>query len=101
MRLGKIIEKPIVTEKSIIETEHNRYTFKVNKKATKNAIAKAVNDMFDVDVVAVRTRIMPGKKRRIRNTFQSIKTSSWKKATVTVADGQKIDMFTKLIGGEK
>jgi len=101
MRLSNIIERPIITEKGIKHTELDRYLFRVNRKASKGAIADAVHDMFDVDVIDVRTMIMPGKKRRVKGTNKFMKTQSWKKAVVTIKDGQKIAMFESLIGGEK
>lgn len=101
MRLSNVIEKPIITEKGVKLTEMDRYAFVVNKKASKGAIAIAVKEMFDVDAIDVRTMIMPGKKRRIRGTQKFIKTKSFKKAIVTVKEGQKIELFSSLIGGEK
>lgn len=101
MRLSNIIENPIITEKGVALTELDRYVFRVNRKASKGAIADAVKEMFGVDVVDVRTMIMPGKKRRVRGTQRFMKTKSWKKAIVTIKSGQKIDMFASLISGEK
>lgn len=100
MRLGNIIQKPIITEKSVALTEFDRYTFRVNRKASKGAIATEIETMFNVDVKKVRTMIMPGKKRRIRRTSKFITTQSWKKAIVTLGDGQKIELFASLIGSE-
>lgn len=100
MRLEKVIHKPIVTEKTVSQTAYDRYVFRVDKKASKGAISKAVSDLFSVDVLNVKTMIMPGKKRRIRGTSRFTKTSSWKKATVQIKEGQKIDLFDKLIGGK-
>ena len=100
MRLTNVIEKPIITEKGVHMTGMDRYVFKVSKAASKGAIANAVNDMFGVDVLDVRTMIIPGKKRRIRGAKGFMKTQGWKKAVVRVKSGQKIDMFSSLIGGE-
>ncbi len=91
MQLNSIIIRPIITEKSAVQKdEHNRYHFKVNRRASKNAVSEAVEDVFGVDVVDVRTMIMPGKKRRLGKTRKFIKTPKWKKAIVTVGDGQEI-----------
>ena len=92
MHLEQVLVKPLLTEKSSIETENtNRYVFKVLKKANKYQIKDAVETMFDVKVVDVRTAILPGNvKRAGRHTK---KTSSWKKAYVKVPDGQKIELF--------
>lgn len=100
MKLGKIIKKPIITEKSVAQqAQHNRYVFMVDMKANKKQIAKEVNKMFDVDVEKVRTMIMPGKKRRKRGTAQFTRTSPWKKAVVTIEESQQIEMFSDLLGG--
>ncbi len=91
MQLNSIIIRPIITEKSAVhKDEYNRYHFKVNRRASKKAVAEAVEDVFSVDVVDVRTMIMPGKKRRLGKTRKFIKTPKWKKAIVTVGDGQEI-----------
>ena len=92
MHLEQVLVKPLLTEKSSIETEKtNRYVFKVLKKANKYQIKDAVETMFDVKVVDVRTAILPGKvKKAGRHTK---KTSSWKKAYVKVQDGQSIELF--------
>ena len=100
MKLGKIIKQPIITEKSVgQQAQHNRYVFKVDMKANKHKIAREVADMFDVEVEEVRTMIVPGKKKRKRGRNQFTRISPWKKATVTIKDGQQIDMFSDLLGG--
>lgn len=102
MRVNDILERPILTEKSVnSQAEFNRYAFKVNKKASKGAIVEAVEKAFGVEVEEVKTMIMPGKKRRKRGTNVFKKTPSWKKAIVKVKGGQKIDMFTSLLGDNK
>ncbi len=92
MHVEQVLVKPLLTEKSSIETENtNRYVFKVQLKANKYQIKDAVESMFDVKVVDVRTAILPGKvKRAGRHTK---KTSSWKKAYVKIQDGQKLELF--------
>lgn len=92
MHVEQVLIKPMLTEKSSIETENtNRYVFKVQKKANKHQIKAAVEQMFDVKVVNIRTAILPGKVKRVgRGTSKS---SSWKKAYVKVQDGQKIELF--------
>jgi len=99
MRLGNVIEKPILTEKSVGLTEAGRYTFKVNKAASKGSVASAVRETFGVDVVDVKILLMPGKTKRVRGSGNSFtKTPNWKKAVVRIKPGQKIDLFTKLMG---
>ena len=92
MHVEQVLIKPLLTEKASIQTENtNRYVFKVLTKSNKYQIKDAVESMFDVKVVDVRTAILPGKvKRAGRHTK---KTSSWKKAYVKVQDGQKIELF--------
>lgn len=92
MHVEQVLIKPLLTEKSSVETEKaNRYVFKVQKKANKYQIKDAVESMFDVKVVDVRTAILPGKVKRAGRQVK--KTSSWKKAYVKVQDGQKIELF--------
>lgn len=93
IHLYDIIKRPVVTEKSDRLTElHNVYVFEVDVRANKPMIREAVESIFDVDVLQVRTAIMPAKRgRRLRKYY--IRKSQWKKAYVTVAPGQKIDLF--------
>jgi len=77
-----IIIKPIVTEKSSSNVAEGKYTFKVNKKATKVQIAKAVETLFNVRVINVNTMIVKGKEKRVgANTGYR---PDWKKAIVTI-----------------
>ena len=78
-----IIVKPIITEKSTYAQAQGKYTFKVNKKATKVEIKNAVQKLFGVKVTNVSTMIIKG-ETRTRNG-KSYKTADWKKAIVTVA----------------
>ena len=78
----EIIIKPIITEKSNDQLQEGKYTFKVNKKATKIEIANAVEKLFDVKVLKVNTVMVRGKKKRVR--YQVGKTPDWKKAIVTI-----------------
>lgn len=92
MHVEQVLIKPLLTEKSSLETENtNRYVFKVQKKANKYQIKNAVETMFDVKVVDVRTAILPGKVKRAGRLTK--KASSWKKAYIKVQDGQKIELF--------
>ena len=78
----EIIIKPIITEKSSMDLQDGKYTFKVNKKATKVEIAKAVEKLFEVKVLKVNTISMKGKAKRV-GVHNGI-TSDWKKAIVTI-----------------
>ena len=82
MRPEDIIIKPVVTEKSNDGLQAGKYTFKVNKKATKVDIARAVEKLFDVKVVNVNTVTVKGKEKRVG--VHVGKTSDWKKAIVTI-----------------
>ena len=78
----EIIVRPIVTEKSNDGLGEGKYTFEVNKKATKVEIAKAVEKLFNVKVLKVNTMTVKGKQKRVGVHFG--KTSDWKKAIVTI-----------------
>ncbi|HNZ63759.1 MAG TPA: 50S ribosomal protein L23 [Bacillota bacterium] len=77
-----IILEPIITEQSMEETMHGKYTFVVAKNATKTEIGKACEDMFEVKVLKVNTMHLSGKLRRMGKN--SGRTASWKKAIVTI-----------------
>ena len=91
----QIIERPLLTEKSMDLSHQGKYTFRVNKDANKIEIADAVEAIFKVNVVKVNTLIVKGKKRRV-GRFPEGKTSDWKKAIVTLKPGQTITMFEGL-----
>ena len=78
----EIIIAPVVTEKSNDQLQEGKYTFKVNKKATKVEIAKAVEKLFEVKVLNVNTINVRGKQKRVG--YHVGKTSDWKKAIVTI-----------------
>ena len=82
MLAEEIIIRPVITEKSNDEMQAGKYTFEVNKKATKVEIAKAVEKLFEVKVLNVNTMIVKGKE--VRRGKTTGKTSDWKKAIVTI-----------------
>ena len=82
MLAEEIIIRPVITEKSNDEMQAGKYTFEVNKKATKVEIAKAVEKLFEVKVLNVNTMIVKGKTKRVR--YVEGKTPDWKKAIVTI-----------------
>lgn len=86
-----IILRPIVSEKSYDLIEHNRYTFEVAKTASKPEIADAIAEIFKVTVTNVNTMNVNGKPRRLR--YNKGVTRSWKKAIVTLKDGDSIEFF--------
>jgi large subunit ribosomal protein L23 len=92
MHLEQVLIKPLLTEKSSVETENtNRYVFQVQKKANKHQIKQAVEKLFDVKVVRVNTAVMPGKMKRFGRFLK--KTNLTKKAYIQIQDGQKLDLF--------
>jgi large subunit ribosomal protein L23 len=93
LHLYDIIRRPVVTEKSQTQSdEHNVYVFEVDGRANKDQVKEAVETIFDVNVLRVRTAVMPAKVgRRMRREY--IRRSEWKKAYVTVQPGQNIDLF--------
>lgn len=94
-----ILIKPIITEKAESLSEGlNQYTFVVNKKANKIEIKKAVEDMYQVTVERVNTIVMPAKtkSRTTRSGMVKGRVSSFKKAVVTLTDGESIDFFGDL-----
>lgn len=92
MNVENVIKRPLLTEKVSLETEnYNRYGFEVDRKATKNQIKNAVETLFNVKVQKVNTSVVPGKIRRHGRNIK--KAASWKRAFVTVAQGQKIELF--------
>lgn len=93
MDLSWIIKRPIMTEKSMRLAADKWYSFEVSKKASKKKIAQAVQDIFGVEVIEVRTAKMVGKKRRFGKYRREIKLGDWKKAMVKIKPDQKIDIF--------
>jgi len=91
MRGDLVLVRPIITEKSMTGTNSGRYTFAVAKAATKQEIAEAVAASFKVDVVAVNTLTVKGKVRKVGKRVG--KQSDWKKAVVTLAEGQRIERY--------
>ncbi|MBA3999259.1 50S ribosomal protein L23 [Brevundimonas sp.] len=85
---------PLITEKSTLLSEQNKVVFKVADNATKDEIAAAVESLFKVNVVKVNTLVQKGKTKR----FRGIKgrRNDIKKAIVTLAEGQSIDVTTGL-----
>lgn len=91
-----IVIRPIITEASIDNLQMRKYTFEVAKDANKSEIAKAVEELFGVKVEKVNTLNVYGKKRRMGRCEG--KTPDWKKAIVTLKEGEKtIEFFDNLI----
>ena len=92
LELYDVILAPVVTEKSTRVSEHSQVVFKVKKDATKPEIKAAVEGLFNVKVTAVNTLVQKGKVKRFRGRVGY--RSDVKKAIVTLAEGQKIDVTT-------
>jgi large subunit ribosomal protein L23 len=89
-QLMRVLIAPHVTEKtSLAMQNHNQYTFRVRREASKTDIRKAVELMFDVKVTGVQVVNEPGKVRRFGRTVG--RTQDWKKAYVSLSPGQTID----------
>jgi large subunit ribosomal protein L23 len=88
----EIIRRPLVTEKSTQQKESGRqYAFEVNRKANKNEIQSAVERLFKVKVLEVRTCNVLGKVKRLGRKYG--KRPDWKKAIVTLKEGDRIEFF--------
>jgi large subunit ribosomal protein L23 len=94
LRHYDVIVSPAITEKSTMASEQNQVIFNVAKKASKPEIKAAVEALFGVKVMAVNTLVRKGKIKRFRGTIG--RQSDVKKAVVTLADGQSIDVATGL-----
>jgi len=92
--LYDVIEAPLITEKATMGSEFNQVSFRVPKWATKPQIKKAVETLFKVDVKNVNTLIQKGKVKRFRGELG--RRNDTKKAIVTLAEGQSIDVTTGL-----
>jgi large subunit ribosomal protein L23 len=89
-----VILSPSITEKGTLVAEHNQVIFNVALKATKVEIKAAIEGLFGVKVKAVNTLVRKGKTRRFRGTVGIL--SDKKKAIVTLAEGEKLDVTTGL-----
>jgi large subunit ribosomal protein L23 len=92
LQLHEILLRPVISEKSIAQTERNNYTFAVARDANKFQIKAAVEAEFKVHVLGVRVvSVRPKQKRRGRRTPGMV--PGWRKAVVTIAPGEKIELF--------
>lgn len=89
--LHNVIVRPVVSERSFDLMESGKYTFEVARSAAKEEIADAVEKLFKVRVVKVNTLSVKPKNKRVR--YATGKTRSWKKAIVTLAEGDSIEIF--------
>lgn len=91
-----ILKKPVITEKyTMLGEKLNKFAFRVSPTATKEEIKAAIETLYGVNVIAVNTMIYPGKakSRYTKRGYVSGKTTRYKKAIVTLKDGDKIDFY--------
>ena len=99
MKLSEVLIKPILTEKANAQQDKlRRYAFKVANKANKLEIKKAVEDFYGVTVTGVNTAVVPGKNksRFTKAGVISGRKPAYKKAFVTVAEGENIDLYSNI-----
>jgi large subunit ribosomal protein L23 len=88
----EILKRPVITEKSTTQKEaYNQLTFEVDRRANKVEIRRAVEQVFNTKVVDVRTMKMKGKVKRFGRTLG--RRRNWKKAIVTLAQGERVEFF--------
>ncbi len=95
----QVIIRPVISEKSFALAEAGKYTFRVHEKAHKTQIRQAIEQLFDVKVLDVRTSSVKSKPKRRGQTAG--RTRAWKKAYVQVREGDTIPIFQGLEGGEQ
>jgi large subunit ribosomal protein L23 len=98
MEPTQVIIRPIISEKSFALAEAGKYTFRVHDHAHKTEIRQAIEQLFDVNVVEVRTASVKSKPKRRGHT--SGRSRQWKKAIIEVRPGQTIPIFRGLEGAE-
>jgi large subunit ribosomal protein L23 len=99
MKLSEVLVKPILTEKANAQQEKlRRYAFRVDRRANKLEIKKAVEEFYGVNVIDVNTAVVPGKNktRYTKAGFIQGMKSAYKKALVTVAEGEAIDLYSNI-----
>ena len=98
MHPSQVIIRPVVSEKSYVLAANDKYTFRVHDNAHKTQIRQAIEQLFDVKVLDVRTASVKSKPKR--RGYTSGRTRSWKKAIVQVRPGDSIPIFQGLQGLE-
>jgi large subunit ribosomal protein L23 len=93
LHIYDVIRRPVITEKSTVQSDElNQFVFEVAQEANKIQIKEAVEVIFEVSVTKVNTMVMPAKRgRRGRNWY--MRSKQWKKAVVTLAEGDTIELF--------
>lgn len=91
MSIYDVLRRPLVTEKSTRLSERNKYVFEVKKTASKDEVKQAVEKAFKVGVVSVNIIMVPGESKRMGK--RQVSAPAWKKAVVTLKEGDKIQFF--------
>jgi large subunit ribosomal protein L23 len=99
MEPTQVIIRPVVSEKSYVLAAADKYTFRVHPNAHKTQIRQAIEELFEVKVVEVRTMSVKSKPKR--RGFTAGRSRAWKKAVVQVAPGDTIPIFQGLQGLEE
>ncbi len=93
MDIYDVIVRPLETEKAYLQRELGQYVFIVNRKANKLQIRQAVQEVYNVDVESVNVMNMPAKVNRTRGRRHTVRRAPWKKAVVTLAPGERIEVL--------
>lgn len=91
MKIYDVIKRPLITEKAMRGKELGQYVFAIDVKASKTDVRRAVETLFKVKVDSVHTLRVPGRSKRVGKS--QTQTSDWKKAVVTLKQGQAIELF--------
>lgn len=95
MRLVDVIKRPVVTEKVSLASRGGQVVvFEVARGATKKEVVGALKELFGVQALRVRTAVMPGKKKRQGSSV--VIKSAWKKAVITLREGQQLNLHEEL-----
>jgi len=90
----EVLKRPVITEKSTdLQDNANQYVFEVDRRANKHMVRHAVEDRFEVEVVAVNIVNMKAKTRRRSRNATAVRIVPWKKAIVTLKQGDSIQLF--------
>jgi large subunit ribosomal protein L23 len=92
MHAYEVIKRPVDTEKTRYQAEDGKYTFEVYRRANKHQVKEAVEEIFDVEVLSVNIINIPAKRGRYGRRIVTRKPA-WKKAIVSLAPGERIDIF--------
>ena len=94
MNLYQIIKRPIITEKTqYMALEQSKFTFEVDRRANKAQVKRAIEEIYDVQVTSVNIAVMPAKAAKRWGRRRVVRQPAWKKAIVTLAEGDSIPLF--------